>query len=158
MQIGRSRKKVYEAKRKGSFLCSVSFLLSLSFFLSSSLQYPRCTAPDTTCACVSRLLFAHSLILLAAPRAYADAAPRTIEDFSMVNCFLREILPLYSAIECLFQDAGLSRVMRSLAHLKRPFHPQGLIFTFFYLFLYVLQIAESLLLSRSRRVIITGRR
>lgn len=37
--------------------------------------------------------FARSLILLPALRVYADAAPRTIEDLSMVNCFLREILP-----------------------------------------------------------------
>lgn len=109
------------AKRKGSF-----FLCPLSLVLSPSPAHPRCAAPDTTCACVSRVfLFARSLILLAAPRAYADAAPRTSEDFSMVNCFPCGILPRSSAIEYLFQNGGLSRVIRSPVSTMLFPHPRS---------------------------------
>lgn len=74
VQIGEGRKGAYEAKRKGTFLLRPRYRFQIQ---------------------LARLyvLFAHSLILLAALRVYADAAPGTIEDLNMVNCFLRTILP-----------------------------------------------------------------
>lgn len=80
VQIGGGRKGAYYTRRvsksKGTF-----FLCSRYRF---QIQLTRLY-----------VLFARSLILLAALRVYADAAPGTIEDLSVVNFFLRGILSCF---------------------------------------------------------------